>query len=298
MASENFLISQKHVWNETSHLLILMYCVWILAIRRDTQDIQWNVATCREAANVCNERMKHRFLPSSLQLGGRKLCLRNRSHGSPQWWTMPRRQWINAIRWDSVLKALSTTEAKKNPRFTQVTSVVDNALKTKKDTTSSKHCPTRRQKTSSACSESNANSFQGIWMEDSFIQMPCKELALLQLTDATNVQPCTAGTPKKKGACRRLAWLQRQTGFWTEQKDASTNHKQLTSKLLSCELLIVCTCKLLLQSSKIFRRTWTLHLCPVGATADCESVHRSCPRCGSKIHSQQVSVLGHQSAVV
>ena len=113
MASENFLISQKHVWNETSHLLILMYCVWILAIRRDTQDIQWNVATCREAANVCNERMKHRFLLSSLQLGGRKLCLRNRSHGSPQWWTMPRRQWINAIRWDSVLKALSTTEAKK-----------------------------------------------------------------------------------------------------------------------------------------------------------------------------------------
>ena len=114
MASENFLISQKHVWNETSHLLILMYCVWILAIRRDTQDIQWNVATCREAANVCNERMKHRFLLSSLQLGGRKLCLRNRSHGSPQWWTMPRRQWINAIRWDSVLKALSTTEAKKS----------------------------------------------------------------------------------------------------------------------------------------------------------------------------------------
>ena len=78
-----------------------------------------------------------------------------------------------------------------------VTSVVDNALKTKKDTTSSKHCPTRRQKTSSACNESNANSFQGIWMEDSLIQMPCKELALLQLTDATNVQPCTAGTPKK-----------------------------------------------------------------------------------------------------
>ena len=86
-------------------------------------------------------------------------------------------------------------------------------------------------------------------------------------------QPCTAGTPKKKGACRRLAWLQRQTGFWTQQKDASTNHKQLTSKLLSCELLIVCTCKLLLQSSKIFRRTWTLHLCPVWATADCESVN-------------------------
>ena len=129
-------------------------------------------------------------------------------------------------------------------------------------------------------------------MPTPFIQMPCKQLALLQLTDATNVQPCTAGTPKKKGACRRLAWLQRQTGFWTQQKDASTNHKQLTSKLLSCELLIVCTCKLLLQSSKIFRRTWTLHLCPVWATADCESVHRSCPRCGSKIHSQQVSVLG------
>ena len=57
--------------------------------------------------------MKHRFLLSSLQLGGRKLCLRNKSHGSPQWWAMHRRQWMNAIRWDSVLKALSTTEAKK-----------------------------------------------------------------------------------------------------------------------------------------------------------------------------------------
>ena len=100
-----------HLWNETSHLLILIYWAWILAIRRDTQDIQWNLTTWADAANVCNERMKHRFRPSSLQLGGRKLCLRNGSHGSPQWWTMPRRQWRNAIRWDSVLKALSTTEA-------------------------------------------------------------------------------------------------------------------------------------------------------------------------------------------
>ena len=117
--THNLLISQKecrstlshHLWNETSHLLILIYWAWILAIRRDTQDIQWNLTTWADAANVCNERMKHRFRPSSLQLGGRKLCLRNGSHGSPQWWTMPRRQWRNAIRWDSVLKALSTTEA-------------------------------------------------------------------------------------------------------------------------------------------------------------------------------------------
>ena len=48
---------------------------------------------------------------------------------------------------------------------------------------------------------------------------------------------------------------------------------------------------LYLQPSAV-EKAWTLHLCPVGATADCESVHRSCPRCGSKIHSQQVSVLG------
>ena len=196
---------------------------------------------------------------------------------------------------------------------------------------SSRHCPQRRQKKSSVhasyirggqCFEneerhhvfkalSNTEAEDILCVQRNQCQLlsrhldgrfshpnACKELALLQLMDATNIQPCTAGTPKKKGACRRLAWLQRQTGFWTQQKDASTNHKQLTSKLLSCELLIVCTCKLLLQSSKIFRRTWTLHLCPVGATADCESVHRSCPRCGSKIHSQQVSVLGHQSAVV
>ena len=102
---------------------------------------------------------------------------------------------------------------KKNLRFTQVTSVVDNALKTKKDTTSSKHCPTRRQKTSSACKESNANSLQGIWMEDSLIQMPCKELALLQLTDATNVQPCTAGTPKKKANAAALPGFKDRRAF-------------------------------------------------------------------------------------
>ena len=33
----------KHLWNETSHLLILIYWAWILAIRRDAQDIQWNL---------------------------------------------------------------------------------------------------------------------------------------------------------------------------------------------------------------------------------------------------------------
>ena len=48
---------------------------------------------------------------------------------------------------------------------------------------------------------------------------------------------------------------------------------------------------LYLQPSAV-EKARTLHLCPVGATADCESVHRSCPSCGSRIHSQQVSVLG------
>ena len=65
--THNLLISQKecratlshHLWNETSHLLILTYWAWILAIRRDTQGIQWNLTTWADAANVCNERMKH-----------------------------------------------------------------------------------------------------------------------------------------------------------------------------------------------------------------------------------------------
>ena len=48
---------------------------------------------------------------------------------------------------------------------------------------------------------------------------------------------------------------------------------------------------LYLQPSAV-EKARTLHLCSVGATADCESVHRSCPSCGSRIHSQQVSVLG------
>ena len=48
---------------------------------------------------------------------------------------------------------------------------------------------------------------------------------------------------------------------------------------------------LYLQPSAV-EKAWTLHLCPVGATADCESAHRSCPTCGSRIDSQQVSVLG------
>ena len=54
----NFLVSQKeyratlskHLWNETSHLLILIYWPWILAIRRDTQDIQCNLTAWADAA--------------------------------------------------------------------------------------------------------------------------------------------------------------------------------------------------------------------------------------------------------
>ena len=56
--THNLLISQsmsEHLWNETSHLLILIYWPWILAIRRDTQDIQWNLTTGTDAVNVCND---------------------------------------------------------------------------------------------------------------------------------------------------------------------------------------------------------------------------------------------------
>ena len=62
----------------------------------------------------------------------------------------------------------------------------------------------------------------------------------------------------------------------------------LSGAIDSKELLQDC---LYLQPSAV-EKAWTLHFCPVGATADCESAHRSCPTCGSRIDSQQVSVLG------
>ena len=301
MASENFLISQKHVWNETSHLLILMYCVWILAIRRDTQDIQWNVATCREAANVCNERMKHRFLLSSLQLGGRKLCLRNRSHGSPQWWTMHRRQWMNAIRWDSVLKALSTTEAKKilgsrklHPWWTMLWK----RRKTPRLQSIVQHGGRRHplRATKAMPTPCKAFGWENLPVKCLERSWHCFSWRMQRTFNHAQLAP-----RKKKANAAALPGFKdrRAFGLSRRMQAQTTSSWQASFCPVSCLLFVLANfcCRVRKYSEDLpfaptVPGTWTLHLCPVWATADCESVHRSCPRCGSRIHSQQVSVLG------
>ena len=151
--------------------LILMYCAWILAIRRNTQDIQWNVAT---------------------------------SAGVSSWTTA---EW-NPVKALTRFHSAVVQEAVVRKRSTML-----RLLKQKRSTSSTWREHLRSEETHKVISETSK-----------------------------------LGLPHATTECdeRMQWWVQKQKGFWMQQKDANTHHKQLTSKLLSCELLIVCTCSLLL----------------------------------------------------
>ena len=49
---------QVSMWAAKAHIKVPgVQLTWILAIRRDTQDIQWNLTTRADVSHVCNERM-------------------------------------------------------------------------------------------------------------------------------------------------------------------------------------------------------------------------------------------------